>query len=131
MTAQETYSYVLDNVGATLPVRDAVDEMIIRGVRAGVPEYAKDAKIHVSPYSKRRLPADTYKLGIITDPQQTGGLPQYTGTPRQDTDLDGMPDEWEKAHGLNPADPSDATKLTQSGYMNIELYINDLGNFAK
>lgn len=131
MTAQETYSHVLDNVGATLPVRDAVDEMIIRGVRAGVPEYAKDAKIHVSPYSKRRLPADTYKLGIITDPQQTGGLPQYTGTPRQDTDLDGMPDEWEKAHGLNPADPSDATKLTQSGYMNIELYINDLGNFAK
>ena len=42
-----------------------------------------------------------------------------------------MPDEWEKAHGLTPADPSDATKLTQSGYMNIELYINDLGNFAK
>ena len=129
MTADETYDYVLANVGATLPKRDAVDEMVIRGVKAGVPEYVKDAAIHVSPYSHRRLPADSYKLGIITDPQQTGGLPQYAGTPRQDSDNDGMPDQWETSHGLNPNDPSDATVLTASGYMNIELYINDLDYF--
>lgn len=130
MTASETYDAVLNNVGATLPCRDAVDESIIRGVRAGVPEYAKDAKIHVSPYSKRRLPADTYKLGIITDPQQVGGLPKYEGAPRIDSDGDGIADEWEKTHGLNPNDASDATKLDEkSGYMNIELYINDLDFF--
>lgn len=129
MTAEETYDYVLANVGATIPCRDAVDESIIRGVRSGLPEFAKDAVIHVSPYSKRRLPADTYKLGIITDPQQVGGLPQYKGTPRTDSDNDGMPDDWETAHGLNPNDASDATKLTPSGYMNVELYINDLKYF--
>lgn len=126
MTAQEAYDYVLDNVGATLPKRDAVDERIIRGVRSGVPEYAKDAKVHVSPYSHRRLPDDTYKLGIITDPQQVGGLPEYKGEPRLDSDNDGMPDEWEKANGLNPNDASDATALAESGYMNIEVYANSI-----
>jgi len=28
-TAQEAYDYVLENVGATLPVRDAVDTRVI------------------------------------------------------------------------------------------------------
>ena len=129
MSAAESYAYVLDNVGATIPRRDNVDATIIQGVRDGLPYYAKDAAVHVSPYSKRRLPDNSYKLGIITDPQQTGGLPQYNGTPRTDTDNDGMPDDWEKAHGLNPGDPTDATALTPSGYMNIELYINDLEYF--
>ena len=131
MTAQEAYDYVLANVGATLPKRDAVDEMIIRGVKSGKPEYSKKAKPFSSPYSKRRLPADSYKMGIITNPQQVGGLPEYKGSPRVDSDRDGMPDEWEKAHGLNPNDASDATLLTESGYMNIELYINDLDYFKK
>ena len=129
MSAAESYAYVLDNVGATIPRRDNVDATIIQGVRDGLPYYAKDAAVHVSPYSKRRLPDNSYKLGIITDPQQTGGLPIYNGTPRTDTDNDGMPDDWEKAHALNPGDPTDATALTPSGYMNIELYINDLEYF--
>lgn len=129
MTADESYEYVLANVGATLPRRDAVDERIVKNVRTGIPTNVKDAQVCVSPYSHRRLPADSYKLGIITNPQQVGGLPQYTGTPRVDSDNDGMPDDWEKAHNLNPNDASDATKLTESGYMNIELYINDLEYF--
>lgn len=130
MSADDAYEYVLANVGATLPKRDAVDERIVKNVRTGIPTNVKDAQVHTSPYSKRRLPADSYKLGIITDPQQVGGLPQYSGTPRIDSDNDGMPDDWEKAHGLNPNDASDATKLTESGYMNVELYINDLEYFG-
>ena len=44
-----------------------------------------------------------------------------------DTDGDGMPDEWEKANGLNPNDPSDANKdCTGDGYTNIEKYINGI-----
>lgn len=129
MTAEESYDYVLSNVGATLPKRDAVDARIISGVKSGVPTNVKDAKEFTSPYSKRRLPADSYKLGIITVPQQVGGLPEYKGTPRVDTDGDGMPDDWEKAHGLNPNDAKDATVITESGYENIEVYINDLDYF--
>jgi len=40
-----------------------------------------------------------------------------------DTDDDGMPDSWEKKHGLNPRDPSDADKDPDGdGYTNLEEY---------
>lgn len=110
------------NAGATFPKRDAVDERIIRTVRKGKAEYAKDAKVHESPYVKRRLPEDSYRMGIITDPQQVGGLPKYKGEPYKDSDGDGIPDEWEIAHGLDPHDPSDACLILEDGYMNIEHY---------
>ena len=38
-----------------------------------------------------------------------------------------MPDEWERANGLNPNDPSDAVKdCNGDGYTNIEKYINGI-----
>ena len=126
MNAEEAYEYVLNNVGATKPCRDAVDERIIRSVRTGEATFVPEAEEFTSPYSRRRLPADSYKLGIITNPQQVGGLPAYTGEPRLDTDGDGIPDEWEKANGLNPNDATDALQIREDGYMVIEWYINSL-----
>ena len=41
--------------------------------------------------------------------------------------MDGMPDAWEIAHGLNPYDPSDAIEdCNGDGYTNIEKYINGI-----
>jgi len=38
-----------------------------------------------------------------------------------------MPDDWEKANGLNPHDASDANQdMTGDGYTNIEKYINGI-----
>lgn len=42
----------------------------------------------------------------------------------------GIPDDWAKAHGLDPNDPAAATKLDPSGYMNIEVYCNSLAASA-
>ena len=65
--------------------------------------------------------------GIITDPKQVGGYPQYKGEPYADADKDGMPDTWEKQYGLNPNDPADAAKdLNGDGYTNIEKFLNGL-----
>ena len=125
-SASEAFEYVLEHVGATKPVRDAVDARIVRSVRSGEPTYVKGAKEHTSPYVRRRLPADSYKMGIITDPQQVGGLPAYKGKPHKDTDGDGIPDNWEKANGLNPNDSIDALIIRADGYMNIEWYANSL-----
>ena len=142
MSAQESYEYVLKNAGATIPCRDIVDERIIEEVRTGVPYYDKKlAPKHHGDFSGlaaksqaedgsfkyRRMPKDSYKVGIITDPLQMGGYPEYKGQPRVDTDGDGMPDAWEKANGLNPNDPSDANgDITGDGYTNIEKYINGI-----
>lgn len=132
MNAKDAYKWVLNNVGATLPKRDAVDKRIIKTVKTGKASYVKDAQEFISPYVKRRLPADSYKQGIITDPRQVGGLPKYNGTPYIDTDKDGMPDEWEIKYGLNPNDPSDASMdCNGDGYTNIEKYINGIDPTTK
>ena len=81
----------------------------------------------------RRLPQDSYKLGIITHPQQMGGYPDYKAwQPYVDTDSDGMPDEWERRYGLNPNDPADANgDINGDGYTNIEKYINGIDPSGK
>jgi HEAT repeat protein len=59
------------------------------------------------------------------------------GKPKPDADNDGMPDEWEKAHGLDANDASDANKTVPAGasrgdrhrgYTYIEFYINELAD---
>lgn len=126
LSAQESYDYVLANAGAILPIRDAVDKRIVETVRTGKISYSKDAKEYAPHYIKRRLPRDSYKNGIIYDVSQVGGYPEYKGTPYKDSDNDGIPDVYEKKHGLNPKDASDAVIITSNGYSNIENYLNSL-----
>jgi hypothetical protein len=97
----DAYLMVLDQAGATVPVRDAVDERIVRDVREGT--------------------------GRIIDSQQdVGGWPEYQdGTVPADTDEDGMPDEWEISRGLDPLDAADGSAITESGYTNLETYLDE------
>jgi hypothetical protein len=66
--------------------------------------------------------------GIINDPKEVGGYPDYTFSPNEvpkDTDADGMPDDWETKHGLNPDDASDgAADADKDGYTNVEEFLN-------
>lgn len=126
--AEDAYDFVLENAGALLPKRDAVDQRISRTVKTGKPEYVEDVdNSDVPKFKYRRLPEDSYKNGIITDIRQVGGYPEYKGEPYVDTDKDGMPDEWEKKYGLNPNDASDANgDINGDGYTNIEKYINGI-----
>lgn len=130
ISAREAYNYVLDNVGATLPKRDAVDARIVEEVRTGKIIYTEGGLTHIGDkYIKRRLPEDSYKQGIITHPSQVGGYPEYTGTPYKDADSDGMPDEWETKHGLNPKNAADASlDRDNDGYTNIEEYLKSVVN---
>lgn len=127
MPASEAFDWVLNNAGATIPKRDAVDERIVKQARTGIIEYEEGLDTKDSKYVKRRLPADSYKKGIITGIEQVGGYPEYNGTPYKDSDGDGMPDWWELKYGLNPNDPSDANDdINGDGYTNIEKFINGI-----
>ncbi len=141
-SADDAYDFVLKNVGATIPTRDIIDQRIIEEVRTGVPYYdeklakkyngdtsglSEKSQAEDGSFKYRRLPKDSYKVGIITDIRQMGGYPEYKGTPYVDSDGDGMPDAWEIANGLNPNDPSDANgDINGDGYTNIEKYINGI-----
>lgn len=101
-SAAEVEAAVLARAGAG-PVRDAVDERIIAGVRART-------------------------LRVIDSQSQVGGWPELAaGTPWVDGDGDGMPDDWETANGLNSADPADGpADRDGDGWTNLEDWLNSL-----
>lgn len=133
LPADEAYRYVLANAGATLPRRDPVDTRVIESVRTGkvtarastdIAAILKDVR-----FTEERINEITAAVarGIITSPADVGGYPDYKGEPYKDADNDGMPDEWETKHGLNPNDPTDATAdKSGDGYTNIEKFIHGL-----
>ncbi len=96
---REVFRLVLEQAGC-FP-RDAVSRRTIEEVKSGTGRWG------------RRDPGDL-----------NAGLP--VGRAPADSDDDGMPDAWEKANMLNPADSSDHTTVMQSGYTAIEEYCNQL-----
>jgi hypothetical protein len=77
-----------------------------------------------------RLIADLTSLGkqgaTVRDPEEMGGFGEIAGgKPLLDSDGDGMPDDWEKAHGSNPK-VADGNEITKSGYTRLEEYLNSL-----
>lgn len=107
MTAEEAYQWVVDSVGACLPDRDEVDEYVIGELR--------------SLGNKGAILSSEKALMLVNG---VGNI--YNAPKPLDTDNDGMPDEWEKANGLDPNDATDAVKVAANGYLNIENYINSI-----
>ncbi len=103
-SGEEAFNTVMDSVGASY-ARDAQDARLINEVKNGTG-------------------------GFINDEFEAGGA--YTYAAPLDTDMDGIPDEWESAHGLDPKDKSDASAIVNdetksyNGYTNIEVYAYDL-----
>lgn len=110
VTTQKTdrsYKNVLKYAGASLK-RDAVDERIVLSVEN-----------YISGLSDGH--------GIISSVQDVGGYPTYKYIVKHyDSDGDGIPDEWETKHNLNPYDAGDGKNSTKSGYTNLEIYLNSL-----
>lgn len=107
-SANEAYDKVIDEVGASY-FRDAQDSRLVNEVVNGTGRF-------------------------INDQFEAGGIETdvIAGSFKADSDLDGIPDEWEISHGLDPNNKADATLIvtdeTKSycGYTNVEIYANEL-----
>jgi len=121
-SAEEAFQRVLEYAGATLPRRDPVDARIIQDVINGTAAYEGSA------YEKANsVPDPSLLCGIIDSQKEVGGWPELFSLPAPaDGDHDGMPDYWENANGLNPADPADRNLLNDEGYTRLEVYLNSL-----
>jgi pectate lyase len=65
---------------------------------------------------------------IISHPIEVFGWPELaSGAAPPDADHDGMSDDWERAHGLDPGDPADRNvDQDRDGYTNLEEYLDEL-----
>ena len=118
-TAADAYQRVLDYVGASLH-RDTFDDQIINDTRNGL------ATATGSGLSKGFI-------NTQNDNKPAGASSTWNAWPElasadalTDTDGDGMPDDWETAHGLDPKKASDGNLLNEEGYTNLEVYLNSL-----
>jgi len=112
-SADAAYESVMADVGANRPTLDAHDRRILREVA----ERTFSVK-----GSRGGLP------GIIDTQADVGGWPELKSGPAPaDIDGDGMADEWERAEGLDPANPADGNAIrTGSDQTNLERYLDDL-----
>jgi len=101
-TAARAYERVLATAGASR-VRDAVDLRIIAGVRDRTGR-------------------------LINSQADVGGWPVLKSGPAWiDSDGDGMPDSWERAHGFDAKDAADGAKDGDGdGRTNLEDWLNSL-----
>ncbi len=110
-SADEAYQTVLNNAGTVN--RDAIEKRVVEEARSGENKYG-GATIGSNK-------------GIIDTENDCEGFIQYSTdyTVPTDTDGDGMPDEWEKQHGLNP-NVADQNLVNNLGYTALEVYLNSL-----
>ena len=118
-SAEQAFESVLADVGCNFPRLDEHDRRVLKEVRSGQITYRG---------SKTGLP------GLPDSQTDVGGREEYPAVRRPldwDTDADGMPDLWERKHGLNPADPSDGNLDKNSdGVTNLEDYLNEIATPA-
>ena len=142
-SADEAYKKVVTQAGASLPRYDEVDARILAEA-AGIrdPQYggARGSKLGIidSPYDitlnehddfvalyEGDKAADNKEIDVTCYPLLQGDSYDCWV---QDTDGDGLPDSYETEVGLNPNDASDGQKLTESGYSNLETFLNGVAD---
>ncbi|SUX48707.1 pectate lyase family protein [Chryseobacterium indoltheticum] len=103
-TADDAWKVVMKEAGSSVK-RDAVDKRII--------SYFKSLG---------------KKGQIFKTESDAGGQPEVKlkNSKLKDTDADGIPDRWEIKNNLNINNTADASITTQSGYTNLENYVNSL-----
>jgi pectate lyase len=101
-SAEAALELVLQSAGATLPQRDPVDARVVSEVRNRTGR-------------------------IIDNEKDVGGWPTYaSGKAPVDTPIDGIPNEWKRAHGLSLNDQKVADAVNSDGYTMLEVYLNSL-----
>lgn len=137
-TAQNAYTQVMAYAGASL-YRDAVDSRYMSDAAAGTTSYQMTETTYTENGVQKTV--TEFTKGIvdkINDPdgEQLTDRPSFpvlesTSRPANfDTDGDGIPDEWESSHGLDPTVAGDALLYTldteHQWYNNLEVYLNSL-----
>jgi len=108
---KDAYEKILQ-IGGSSFVRDAVDLRVVKDVKNGTFTYEGSLGS---------------KNGIIDSQKDVGGFPDLKpGKALPDSDNDGMPDEWETKHHLDPKKANANGRDLDKNYDNIEVYTHSI-----
>ncbi len=111
-TAIDAYNQVRSYVGNSWWARDVIDTRIIGNLNTNT--------------------GPPNGIGVLNTAESNAvaGATFTTRPGNWDTDQDGMPNDWELAHGLNPNSAADnKLDFDSDGYVNVVEYLNDAGAF--
>ena len=118
-TAKDAYERVLSYAGASLH-RDSFDELMVSDTRNGKATYTGKG------LSKGFINTqDDNKPAEASSDWNAWPTLNSTEVP-VDSDGDAIPDEWERANGLDPNNKNDYKNLNDEGYTMLEVYMNSL-----
>ena len=111
------------DIGAAAPLTQSAAEaadLVIAKSGASLRRDAVDVRVMDDVKNRRGRLIDSQK--------EVGGYPELrSAAAPSDKDCDGIPDDWEKSHGLDPANPYDQkADRNKDGYTNLEEYLNSL-----
>jgi hypothetical protein len=133
-TAEQAFEQVLSYAGASLQ-RDALDEVMVSDARNGETTYTGKG------CSKGIINSQDDLRPVDAGDEWSAWPALKSETAPADTDGDGIPDEWESTHNLNPQNPNDGQAIADvviSGpdgmpvstaayqYTNLEVYLAGL-----
>lgn len=117
-------SYVGDGAGADQAYVNLSNLFAADGIN-WKPSGSRDIVIEVRSGIGAGIIYETFPLNFSDNFSVSAIYPVTAGEPVVDTDNDGIPDDWETLHGLDPSDPSDALLDNDSdGLTNLEEYQN-------
>lgn len=118
-SAADAYERVLDYAGASLS-RDSHDAQMVDDTRNGKASYTG------AGCSKGLVNSQDDNKPANADASWSAWPTLNSTDAPVDTDGDGMPDEWERANGLDPNDASDRNLESEDGYTMLEVYLASL-----
>lgn len=105
---EENIAWIKKYAGASFPKHDNIDQMLIDQLKS----LGKEGKTIANESENPVL-------------VQVNAKPVFSKI--KDSDGDGIPNAWEKAHKLNPQNAKDGNiSSIESGYTNLEVYLNEL-----
>ena len=140
-SADAAFQNVVTKAGASLPRYDETDARILaeaagtidpqfggtRGAKLGIIDSPYDITLQSHDQFAALDEATNTEIEVTCYPRLQPTADDYANQV-VDTDGDGLPDAYETEVGLNPNDATDGMKLTNSGYSNLELFLNGVAD---
>ncbi len=119
------YVFTLGNTGAitTNDIAAYIDERLIHETITGTGQIIAWAD---DPFNDDPTEGVEWRELLALRANTVTGAAPFNRPAGWDTDGDGMPDNWEIEHGLNPNVPDSNGDFDNDGYSNLEEYLNDI-----